>query len=71
MKRGIYLQVGPKHIGAPRKERKMRSTEEKILDGFRRMTEENQAIALAYLAAILSEPTAFPSDRQKADAPTA
>lgn len=69
---GLYLRVGPKfYIGAPRKERMMKSKDEMIFDRFRQLTEENQMITLAYLAAVLSAPTASPSDRPRDDAPTA
>lgn len=59
------------YIGAPRKERKMKSKDDMILDKFRQLTEEHQTITLAYLAAVLSAPAASPSDRLRDDAPTA
>ena len=51
--------------------RMMKSKDEMILDCFRQLTEENQMITLAYLAAVLSAPAASSSDRLRDDAPTA
>ena len=69
---GLYLRVGPNFtLELLRKERMMKSKDEMILDRFRQLTEENQIVTLAYLAAVLSAPAASPSDRPRDDAPTA